>query len=138
MVVLRCTRKLRDRLGTPMSVAGRSTTLLGDWYATILFTRPQQVVLLVNEVTRFPVVLSARELATLPTRVLQALGRLLADLGIDAHVIARGRQAMQDLVFGPTVSRSVLGTISDFGVPHRMRARRAASTDVPRRESRVG
>lgn len=42
----------------------------------------------------------------LPTRVPQALVRLLADLGIDAHVIARGRQAMQDLVFGPTVSRS--------------------------------
>ena len=82
MVVVRCTRKLLDRLGqgTPCEVT--STTTLGDWYATVLFTKPQHVVLLVNAATRLPVVIPARGLSTLPIRFAEGLTAVLTALQI--------------------------------------------------------
>lgn len=56
MVVVRCARKLLDRLGHGRPRDVSSTTTLEEWYATILFTRQQQVVLLVNALTRLAVV----------------------------------------------------------------------------------
>jgi len=40
MAVLRCTRKLLDRLGQHRPSEVTSTTSLGDRYATVLFTKP--------------------------------------------------------------------------------------------------
>ena len=49
MFVVRATKRLLSRLGPSTLGAGEeSTTLLGDWYATAMFWRPQ-VALLVNE-----------------------------------------------------------------------------------------
>jgi hypothetical protein len=57
MVIDRATKKLLDRLGPPTSAAEQpSSTLLGDWYGTAWFWRPQ-VVLLVSEVTLLPVLM---------------------------------------------------------------------------------
>jgi hypothetical protein len=68
MLVLRCTRKLLERLPA-FPAPAVSTTVLGDWYATILMVRPAHLVLLVNERSRLPVVLLARELSTLLERI---------------------------------------------------------------------
>lgn len=77
MVVVRCTRKLLDRIGRLAPYETSSTTALGEWYATILFTRPQQVVLLGNATTRLPVVVPARDLSTLPIRFTEGLTAVL-------------------------------------------------------------
>jgi hypothetical protein len=55
VLIVRATKKLL-RLAGPATVSDddRGTTLLGPWYATVLFWRPR-VVLLVNEVTLLPV-----------------------------------------------------------------------------------
>lgn len=45
MVVVRRTRKLLNRLGRFTPCEASTTTVLGEWYATILFTKPRQVVL---------------------------------------------------------------------------------------------
>jgi hypothetical protein len=115
MVTLRCTRKLLARL--PKSLAhddAKSTGRLGSWYGTLLVTRPIQLVLLVNETARLPVLLPAREFATLTRRVPNAVAEILRELNVDPDVIERERTAMQEVVVAPTNNRSVLGTMNDF------------------------
>lgn len=54
MLVVRGTKKLRDRAKGPLGgSADVSTTELGDWFATALFWKPQ-VALLVNARTMLP------------------------------------------------------------------------------------
>lgn len=115
MLVVRCTAKLLDRLKVrpgPASLA--STTRLGDWYATILPLRPSHLVLLVNESTRLPVIVPARELATLAGRIPDAIAQVLRDLGIDPGIIDAEREAMAAITFDRTASRSVLGTMNEL------------------------
>ena len=115
MLVLRGTRKLLDRLSVaPASQEAESTTTLGDWYATVLMIRPAHLVLLVNERARLPVVLPARELATLLQRIPDAVAETLLDLDVSAEAIAREREAMADIVCAPTRNRSVLGAMNEF------------------------
>ncbi len=116
MVVVRCTRKLLDRLGqgTPREVT--STTTLGDWYATVLFTKPQHFVLLVNAATRLPVVIPARGLSTLPIRFAEGLTAVLTALQIPADIVVAEVREMSDVTFTTTASRSVLGTMNDDAI----------------------
>ncbi len=59
MLVLHATKKLRDRLRGAAAHQGEpSTTALGDWYATVLFWRPQ-LALFVNEPTLLSVLASS-------------------------------------------------------------------------------
>jgi hypothetical protein len=49
VLIVRATKKLRQRLGSATQHAGeQSTTLLAEWYATALLWRPQQLIMLVN------------------------------------------------------------------------------------------
>ena len=48
MVILRLTRKLLSRVGPPTAVATPSTTVLGDWFAHLVFVGHERYVLLVN------------------------------------------------------------------------------------------
>jgi hypothetical protein len=114
MLIVRCTAKLLDRLKVPpLASPVPSSTALGDWYATILPLRPAHLVLLVNETTRLPVVLPARELSTLARRIPEAIADVLRDLEIDPEAIGRERQAMSKIAFDRTASRSVLGTMNE-------------------------
>jgi hypothetical protein len=103
---LRCTGKLLKRLG-PVTEATRElpTTVLGDWYGTLVYAPGMQLVLLTSERTLFPVVVQAREARTLVERFPLAL--LLA--AIDREV-----QAMAGPRIGKTRSRQVLGMMNDF------------------------
>ena len=78
MLIVRATRKLLGRLGPITAEAGqRSTTLLGDWYATAWFWRPR-VALLVSETTLLPVLMPLAPAATLLQRVGLQLAAVLA------------------------------------------------------------
>ena len=66
--VIHYTKKLLERIKPPTIAASGAlgTPLFGNWYATVLFWRPQ-VALLVNEKTLLPVLMplpSATDLAT--------------------------------------------------------------------------
>ena len=54
---IHCTKKLLDRVKPPVrQTSTKTTTYLGNWYATALFWKPQ-VALLVNERTLLPVLM---------------------------------------------------------------------------------
>ena len=115
MLTVRCTAKLLRRLpGEPAADPPPSTTRLGEWYATILVEKPAHVVLLVNELTRLPVLLPARPLATLAERIPDAIARVIFELGVAPGTISLERRAMEPIVFARTKSRSVLGTMNEF------------------------
>jgi hypothetical protein len=57
VLIVRATKKLLDRIGPPSLGEGeQSTTLMGQWYATALFWKPQ-VALFVSEPTLLPVLM---------------------------------------------------------------------------------
>src|SRR5881628_3146524 len=114
MFTLRCTARLRKRLGTTEDTASAPpSTKLGDWYAHLLFTRPQ-LVLCVSERTLLPVLIPARDHRLLVPRLREAVVRALTALGIAVAAIESEQEAMKDAVIGKTVSRQVLGSMNDF------------------------
>ena len=116
MLIVCCTTKLLKRLRVETATPSVTPApRLGEWYATILQMRPQHLVLLVNEPTRLAAVLPAREFGVLGQRISDAILRVLQDLGVDAGVIDHERRAMADVTFAKTASRSVRGTMSEFG-----------------------
>lgn len=88
MFRLRCAARLRKRLGTTEETSSApSSTRLGDWYAHLLFTRPQ-VVLCVSDRTFLPVVIAARDSRVLVPRLREAVGQMLRALGVAEAVVA--------------------------------------------------
>jgi hypothetical protein len=115
MLVLRCTQQLLRRIGkTPPTVVPESTTRLGDWYGTAFHVGRRRYALFIPERTRLPIVLDAAELKRVSATLSERLGQVLATLGVDARAIAEERAAMTEVVFAPTRSRSLLGSLNDF------------------------
>src|SRR5262249_32828200 len=115
MVVLRCTRKLLARLKrTEVSADVPSTTRLGDWYGNILRIGRRQHLLFISEHSRLPVVIPIREAKRLETIFPDAVCAVLAAVGIADERIADERSRMSEIAFGPTMNRSLLGTLNDY------------------------
>ena len=114
MFTLRCTAKLRRRLGTTEETETTSpSTRLGDWYAHLLFTHPQ-LVLCVSERTLLPVLIPARDGSLLVPRLREAVGQMLRALRVAEAALAAEDDAMMEARIGKTVSRQVLGSMNDF------------------------
>src|SRR5215470_2311049 len=115
MVVLRCTRKLLVRLKrTKVRADVPSTTRLGDWYGNILRIGHRQHLLFISEHSRLPVVIPIREVKWLEAIFPDAVRAALAAVGIADKCIADERSQMSEIAFGPTMNRSLLGTLNDF------------------------
>lgn len=115
MVTLRFTRKLLTRIREPVEPSpAPPTTRRGDWYANLLFTPGGHLVLCVSERTLLPVVVSARELATLVPRFRRAVADVLRAMAIPGRDVEAEEREMAEVVFGPTASRQVLGSMGDF------------------------
>jgi len=115
MITLRCTQKLLRRISKPVSGAHEQpTTLLGDWYASILFSKPQQLVLCISERTLLPVVIPAKEIYTLSNRFVVAVHEVLTAIGVDPLLANQERTQMQDLQFGRTNNKRILGSLNDL------------------------
>lgn len=115
MFTLRCTQRLRDRLGlsTRLPDVTTTTTLLGDWYANLLVRRPA-LVLCVNETTRLSVVLRLTPTKTLYARLRESTGEVLRAIGVDAGEVDAELREMALTLPGATRNRSILGTMNDF------------------------
>ena len=111
---LHCTRKLLDRIGEPTAERTPPTTRLGDWYANLLFTRPEQLVIALSERTLLPVIVPAAPAPTLVPRIVAALGEVLPRLGISDDEIHAEQSEMAEVVIGKTASRRVLGVMNEF------------------------
>ena len=114
MYTLRCTRKLLKRTDeTPSSEAVVSTTVLGDWYANLLYLRPQQLVLAMNERTLMCALVPAAPAATVAERLRIEVGGLLTDIGVPETKVEVEFAAMEHVTIGTTASRAVLGCMND-------------------------
>ncbi len=114
MFTLRCTRKLLRRLGAvPSSEAIAPTTVLGDWTANLLYTRPQQLVLAMNERSLLCVLVPATPGERLGLRLREAVAELLLEIGVPAGAVKTEVQAMERMAIGATASRAILGCIND-------------------------
>lgn len=115
MLTLRCTQKLLKRgLVETGGEDGQPSTLLGDWYANLIVARPQHLVLCVSERTLLPVILPAKDVKSLPSRLPEAVCEILAHLGIASAAVDVERREMQSVRVGRTASRRVLGSLNDF------------------------
>jgi hypothetical protein len=116
VLVIRGTKKLRDRVkGSPAADGEESTTALGDWFANALFWRPQ-VALLVNSRTLLPVFMELAPAATLLERAPSAIEAVLRRHGVDETFLAAERKAMSEVRIAPTNDRRVLGVMNEFAL----------------------
>jgi hypothetical protein len=114
VLIVRATKKLRDRLGPPDLHDGeRSTTMLGDWYATRFAWRPD-VLLLVNEPTLFPILLPLAPAGTALARAVDRIAAAMATYGADQAMITAEVDHMATRRIGPTANRSVVGIMTEF------------------------
>src|SRR3954467_3346580 len=114
VLVVRATKKLLDRIGPPSLGEGeQSTTLLGQWYATAVFWKPQ-VALFVNEPTLLPVLMPLAPAATLLARFPQQVATVLAAHGTPDTIIGDELQHMRDHRLAKTANRSVVGIMNEF------------------------
>jgi uncharacterized protein DUF6933 len=90
------------------------STRLGDWYADLLFTRPEWLVLCVSEQTLLPVLVPARELETLLPRFRRMVRNVLEVIGVAEHAVRNEEREMANVAIGRTVSKRVLGSMNDF------------------------
>jgi hypothetical protein len=114
VLIVRATKKLL-RLAGPSTTHGdeRGTTLLGAWYATVLFWRPR-IVLLVNESTLLPVLLPLAPASTLTTRIAEQIATVLIAHDAPATIIDQERLHMRTSQLGTTANRSVVGVMTEF------------------------
>jgi len=114
VLILCATKKLLDRIGPPAMPDGeRSTTQLGQWYATALSWRPQ-VALLVNEPTLLPVLMPLAPAATLPRRAAGQIAAVLAAHAAPDAVVDEELRQMRDYRIATTANRSVVGIMNEF------------------------
>ena len=114
MFVVRGTKKLLDRVGKVDAADERpSTNVLGDWYATAWFWRPQ-VALFVNELTLLPVLLPMAPASTVVQRCVLGLPETFSDYGLDPRFVEAEVADMAQHRLATIVSRSVLGVTNEF------------------------
>ena len=111
---IHATKKLLDRVKQPVEApVSHPTTVLGNWYANVVFLKPQ-LVLLVNERTLFPVVMPLAPASTLMKRFPDSLREILEARGIPAEFIGFETGAMAEGRYAKTNSRSILAVMNDF------------------------
>jgi len=114
VLIVRATKKLLDRIGPPnLDEGDHSTTLMGQWYATAMFWKPQ-VALFVNEPTLLPVLMPLAPAATLLARFPQQVAAVLAAHRTPDAVIDDEQRQMRDRRLAKTANRSVVGIMNEF------------------------
>jgi hypothetical protein len=110
---VRGTKKFLDRVGRSVVEPPASTTALGDWYANVLFWRPQ-VALFVNATTFLPVLMPLAPAGAVLARLPGAMSEVIHVLGIDPRFVVAEQEAMHDVTLAKTASRQVLGVMNEF------------------------
>lgn len=113
MFQLHCTKKLLDRIKPKILASEQSDTTLGNWYATVLFWKPQ-VALLVSERTLLPVLMPLTPAATLARRFPAQLALVLKEHDVPSEFIAQEVWRMDKVQYAKTANRSVVGILNEF------------------------
>ena len=124
------TKKLLDRAKQPVEEPVEPATVLGNWYATALFWKPQ-VALFVNERTFLPVFMPLAPASSLARRFPEGLRRVLEVHGVDPRIVESEITAMGAGTYAKTGSRSVLGVMNEFAyLGEAYRAHQGADGDL--------
>jgi len=115
MLIIRGTKKLRDRMKSAPAASpdDESTTVLGDWFATALFWKPQAA-LLVNSQTMIPVFTPLAPAGKLLDRAPDAIAEVLRAHGVPDDVTAAERVEMSKVLIAPTNDRQIVGVMNEF------------------------
>ena len=113
VLIVRATKKLLDRIGSPSLGEEESTTVMGQWYATALFWKPQ-VALFISEPTLLPVLMPLAPAATLLARFPRQAAATLAAHGTPQAVIDEELHQMRNYRLAKTANRSVVGIMNEF------------------------
>lgn len=113
MFTVRGTKKFLDRVGRPTVDPSSSSTVLGDWYANVLFWRPQ-VALFVNAATFVPVLMPLAPASGAVARFPAAMAEVFGALGVDPRFVESESTEMSSVVLAKTASRQVLGVMNEF------------------------
>lgn len=114
MFTVRGTRKLLDRLKTPpVPVSEPASTVLGDWYATVLLWRPQ-LVLFVNTSSLFPVFVPLAPAVTVLARFPGAMAAVFDRFGLDPRFVTAEAAEMGTVAVAKTGDRRMLGVMNEL------------------------
>ncbi|MGK2935904.1 MAG: DUF6933 domain-containing protein [Gemmatimonadaceae bacterium] len=113
-VTLRRTRKLASVLALTTEDAPPSSIALGDWYANRLVVDRKPLLLLVSSRSLLPILLPARDLRTLPSRLGDVVAQRLRRFGIERHLIDAEVGEMTPVHVTKTADRAVVGIMVDF------------------------
>jgi hypothetical protein len=122
---LRATQKVLRRL--PPATAAPSVgsdTALGDWYVNRFVVDRRPLLLILSARSLLAILLPARDLGTLPTRLPALVGARLRRLGMDRGIIEAEVSAMTPVTVARTLDRTVLGYLVDFAkmIPYHLDA----------------
>lgn len=114
MLIVRATKNLRDKIdGLHAGTDEMSTTVLGDWYANLLAWRRPHVIV-VNARSRVPIITPLAPAKGLAERLPEVIADALLALGVGKEVVDAEREHMREVRLGPTLDRSVVGSMNDF------------------------
>lgn len=114
MMSIHATRKLLDRIKqTPEPAVDNPSTLLGNWYATLLGWR-KPVVLFVNARTRLPVLVPLAPSRSLRERFACQLADVLLAHTAPTDFIAYEVAGCESSTWATTSNRSVVGSMNEF------------------------
>ena len=133
VLIVRATKKLAERLGgfTP-APADLDRPRLGEWYATVMFWRPQ-VALFVSESTLLPVFVPLAPATTVVRRLSAELAVVLRRHGVFDAFIDAELLRMPEFAMPPTASRSMVGVVNEYvRLAEHSNARRGGTPDLAR------
>ena len=108
------TKKLLDRVKQPVHPAvSEPTSQLGNWYATVLFWKPQ-IALFVNERTLVPVLMPLAPAATVLDRFPSVLDEVLRAHRLPDGFVRADIAGLGEGTYAKTANRSVTGIMNEF------------------------
>jgi hypothetical protein len=114
VIRVRATKKLLDRLPlTESRSIGTLPSPLGDWYATVIFFRPQ-LAFLVNELTLIPVLVPLAPAVSLLDRLPGEFDAALHAFGVHEDFIKEVVDGSKQILLEKTASRSILGVMNEY------------------------
>jgi hypothetical protein len=132
MITLRCTQKLQRFLGiVPANILELTTATLGDWYANLVPTFSGDLIVFVNEKSLLTVAIPIWESSNLVPLFRLRVANLLGMLGINYEEIENEISHFNQVQFGKTVSRRILGSMNDIAWQYQALAEEAENkTDL--------
>jgi hypothetical protein len=120
VLIIRCTAKLRKemRIKDPNLYCGESVWgILGSWHANLIYINRRKCILFVNDMTLFNFIVpdvSRKEIRDLQNLFLRFLHPVLAQEGFSQSQREALASEYAEVVYGPTCSKSVLGSMNDM------------------------